>query len=73
MEKQIEYEALREKILLAMQTVKNYRSLLYTLVVAALAFAFDKGIAINGEPVLIRLPICSFSCRISFKNDTISL
>lgn len=29
-----------------MQTVKSYRSLLYTVVIAALAFAFDKDEAI---------------------------
>lgn len=42
MEKQVEYEALREEILSSMQTIKSYRSLLYTIVIAALAFAFDK-------------------------------
>lgn len=46
MDKQIEYEALREEILCATQVVKNYRSLLYTIVVAVLAFAFDKNEAI---------------------------
>lgn len=46
MEKQVEYEALREEILYSMQVVKNYRSLLYSIVVAALAFAFDKGVSI---------------------------
>ena len=46
MEKQIEYEALREEILSSMQIVKSYRSLLYTIVIAALAFAFDKDEAI---------------------------
>lgn len=46
MDKQIEYEALREEILYSIQVVKNYRSLLYTIVVAALAFAFDKNEAI---------------------------
>lgn len=42
MDKQIEYETLREEVLYAMQAIKNYRSLLYTIVVAMLAFAFDK-------------------------------
>lgn len=28
-----------------MQTIKSYRSLLYTIVIAALAFAFDKNVA----------------------------
>lgn len=46
MEKQVEYEALRAEILQSMQIVKNYRSLLYTIVVAALAFAFEKNEAI---------------------------
>lgn len=46
MGKQVEYEALREEILSSMQTVKNYRSLLYTIVIAVLAFAFDKGVAV---------------------------
>lgn len=46
MDKQIEYEALREEILYSTQVVKSYRSLLYTIVVAALAFAFDKNEAI---------------------------
>lgn len=41
-----EYQALREEIMFSMQTVKNYRSLLYTIVVAVLAFAVDKGEAI---------------------------
>lgn len=51
MDKQIEYEALREEILYSMQVVKNYRSLLYTLVIAILAFAFDKD-----EAILFLLP-----------------
>lgn len=46
MGKQIEYEVLREEILCSTQVVKNYRSLLYSIVVAALAFAFDKNEAI---------------------------
>lgn len=54
MEKQVEYEALREEILSSMQTVKNYRTLLYTIVIAALAFAFDKDIAL-----LFLLPFCA--------------
>ena len=46
MNKQVEYEALKEEILFSMQTVKNYRTLLYTIIIAALAFAFDKNEAI---------------------------
>ncbi len=46
MGKQIEYEVLREEILCSTQVIKNYRSLLYSIVVAALAFAFDKNEAI---------------------------
>lgn len=46
MRKQIEYETLREEILSSMQTVKSYRNLLYTIVIAALAFALDKDEAI---------------------------
>jgi len=46
MNKQTEYEALREEILLSLQTAKNYRSILYTVVVALLAFAFEKDDAI---------------------------
>lgn len=42
MDKQTEYETLRGEIIRSTQVVKNYRSLLYTIVVAALAFAFDK-------------------------------
>ena len=51
MDKQIEYEALREEILCSTQVVKHYRSLLYTIVVATLAFAFDKN-----ESVLFLVP-----------------
>lgn len=54
MEKQVEYEALREEILYSMQVVKNYRSLLYTVVAATLAFAFDKN-----EAVLFLVPFCA--------------
>lgn len=32
MEKQVEYEAIREKILSSLQVVKSYRTLLYTIV-----------------------------------------
>ena len=32
MEKQVEYEAIREEILSSMQVVKSYRTLLYTIV-----------------------------------------
>ena len=46
MDKQTEYETLRGEIICSTQVVKNYRSLLYTIVVAALAFAFDKNEAI---------------------------
>lgn len=41
MEKQVEYEAIREEILSNMQVVKSYRTFLYTIVIATLAFAFD--------------------------------
>ncbi|MEY8391712.1 hypothetical protein D3Z36_08405 [Lachnospiraceae bacterium] len=51
MSKQVEYEMLREEILFSMQTVKNYRTLLYSIVIAVLAFAFDKG-----EAILFLLP-----------------
>lgn len=51
MDKQIEYETLREEILCATQVVKNYRSLLYTIVVAMLAYAFEKN-----ESVLFLVP-----------------
>lgn len=54
MEKQTEYEALREEILYSMQVVKNYRSLLYTIVVAILAFAFDRD-----ESILFLLPFAA--------------
>lgn len=54
MEKQVEYKALREEILASMQTVKNYRTILYTIVIAALAFAFDKDVAI-----LFLVPFCA--------------
>ena len=54
MEKQVEYEAIREEILSSMQTVKSYRNLLYTIVIAALAFAFDKD-----EAILFLVPFCA--------------
>lgn len=54
MDKQVEYEALREEILFSMQMVKNYRSLLYTIVIATLAYAFDKDVAI-----LFLIPFCA--------------
>ena len=54
MEKQTEYEALREEILNSLQIVKNYRSLLYTIVFAALAFAFDKD-----EAIIFLIPFCA--------------
>ena len=54
MEKQTEYEVLREEILSSIQTVKNYRSLLYTIVIAALAYAFDKDVVI-----LFLVPFCA--------------
>lgn len=53
MNKQMEYEFLKEEIMFSMQTVKNYRSLLYTVVVASLAYAFDKD-----EAVLFLIPFC---------------
>ncbi len=53
MSKQVEYEMLREEILFSMQTVKNYRTLLYSIVIAVLAFAFDKD-----EAILFLLPFC---------------
>lgn len=40
--KKDEYVILRDEILLAMETVKNYRIMVYTIVIAILAFAFDK-------------------------------
>ena len=55
MSKQVEYEMLREEILFSMQTVKNYRTLLYSIVIAVLAFAFDKD-----EAILFLLPFCVF-------------
>ncbi len=54
MEKQVEYESLREEILFSMQTVKNYRNLLYTIVTASLAYAFDKD-----EAMLFLIPFCA--------------
>lgn len=42
MDKKTEYEALRAEILLSLQTVKNYRTFLYSAVAALLAFAFEK-------------------------------
>lgn len=54
MEKQVEYEAIREEILSSMQVVKSYRTLLYTIVIAALAFAFDKD-----EAILFLVPFCA--------------
>ena len=37
-----------------MQTIKNYRNLLYTIVIASLAYAFDKD-----EAILFLLPFCA--------------
>lgn len=54
MKKQVEYESLREEILSSIQVVKNYRSLLYTIVVASLAYAFDKD-----EAILFLIPFCA--------------
>lgn len=54
MNKQVEYEALKEEILFSMQTVKNYRTLLYTITIAVLAFAFDKN-----QAVLFLVPFCA--------------
>lgn len=49
-----EYLMLREEILMSMEIVKNYRSLLYTIVVAILAFGFDKG-----NPWLFLIPFAA--------------
>lgn len=54
MDKEVEYESLKEEILHSMETVKSYRSLLYTIVIAALAFAFEKD-----EPILFLVPFCA--------------
>ncbi len=54
MGKQDEYKSLREEILVSLQVVKNYRNMLYVTVVATMAFAFDKGIAI-----LFLVPFCA--------------
>lgn len=54
MKKQAEYESLRQEILFSMQIVKNYRSLLYTIVIASLAYAFDKD-----EAMLFLIPFCA--------------
>lgn len=42
MDRKEEYLMLREEILMSLEVVKNYRTMLYTIVVAILAFAFDK-------------------------------
>lgn len=42
MDKKEEYLMLREEIMMSMEVVKNYRTMLYTIVVAILAFAFEK-------------------------------
>lgn len=54
MDKSEEYKMLREEILQSMQVVKNYRTLVYTITVAILAFAFDKG-----ESILFLIPFCA--------------
>lgn len=54
MEKQVEYEAIREEILSNIQVVKSYRTFLYTIVIATLAFAFDKD-----EAILFLVPFCA--------------
>lgn len=54
MDKQTEYQALREEILGSIQVVKSYRSLLYTVVIAILAFALDKD-----EAVLFLVPFAA--------------
>lgn len=54
MGKKEEYESLRQEIMYSMQIVKNYRTLLYTIVVATLVFAFDKG-----EAILFLIPLCA--------------
>lgn len=46
-----EYLALREEILSSIKTIKNYRSLLYTITVATLAFAVN-----NGNAILFLIP-----------------
>lgn len=53
MTKEIEYQALREEIMFSMKTVKNYRTFMYTVVVATLAFAIDKE-----DPILCLIPFC---------------
>jgi 1,4-dihydroxy-2-naphthoate octaprenyltransferase len=45
---------LREEILKSSEAVKTYRTLLYTIVVAILAFAFDKN-----NPWLFLLPFAA--------------
>lgn len=54
MEKQEEYNALREEILISIQVIKNYRNVLYATVVATMAFAFDKG-----KAILFLVPFCA--------------
>ncbi len=49
-----EYLMLREEILKSSEAVKTYRTLLYTIVVAILAFAFDKN-----NPWLFLLPFAA--------------
>jgi hypothetical protein len=48
---ELEYKSLREEIILSMKTVKNYNNLLYTVVGALLAYAFD-----SKNPILFLLP-----------------
>lgn len=58
MEKQVEYEALRNEIIYSMQIIKNYRSLLYTIVIAVLAIAFQSDHAVMFlVPFLVIIPI----------------
>lgn len=51
MNKQTEYETLRTEILSSLQIFKNYRNILYTIVVAALVFAFN-----SNEAMLFLIP-----------------
>lgn len=58
MKKQVEYEALRNEIIYSMQIIKNYRSLLYTIVIAVLALAFQSdNVVMFLIPFLVIIPI----------------
>jgi len=54
MDKKTEYDTLRAEILSALQAIRNYRTILYTIVIAALAFAFEKE-----EAILFLIPFCA--------------